>query len=163
VLAYFGYPLAHEDDAECAVRAALALIEETRRLGSDRAHIEVRIGIATGLVVVGDLIGEGGARERARGGQTPNLAARRQPLAEPGNAVIGAGGRQLVGGLWESFDMGRQALKGSAAPVQAWQVVGECAAKSGFEALRAAAMSPLVGRESERALLFERWEKAKAG
>jgi class 3 adenylate cyclase/predicted ATPase len=163
VLAYFGYPLAHEDDAECAVRAALALIEEARGLGAGRARIEVRIGIATGLVVVGDLIGEGSARERSVVGQTPNLAARLQALAEPGTAVISAGTRQLVGGLFEYIDLGTHALKGFATPVQAWQVVGESAAKSRFEALRAAAMSPLVGRESERALLFERWEKAKAG
>jgi class 3 adenylate cyclase/predicted ATPase len=163
VLAYFGYPLAHEDDAECSVRAALALIEEARGLGAGRARIEVRIGIATGLVVVGDLIGEGSARERSVVGQTPNLAARLQALAEPGTAVISAGTRQLVGGLFEYTDLGTHALKGFATPVQAWQVVGESAAKSRFEALRAAAMSPLVGRESERALLFERWEKAKAG
>ncbi len=163
VLAYFGYPLAHEDDAECAVRAALALIEEARGLGGGRARIEVRVGIATGLVVVGDLIGEGSARERSVVGQTPNLAARLQALAEPGTAVISAGTRQLVGGLFEYIDLGTHALKGFAAPVQAWQVMGESAAKSRFEALRASAMSPLVGRESERALLFERWEKAKAG
>jgi predicted ATPase/class 3 adenylate cyclase len=163
VLAHFGYPEAHEDDAECAVRAGLALIEETSRLAVGRARIQVRIGIATGLVVVGDLIGEGSSRERAVVGQTPNLAARLQALAEPGTVIISASTRQLVGGLFEYIDLGTHELKGFSTPVQAWQVLGESTAKSRFEALRAAAMSPLVGRESERALLFERWEKAKTG
>ena len=163
VLAHFGYPQAHEDDAECAVRAALALIDETSRLAAGRAQIQVRIGIATGLVVVGDLIGEGSARERAVVGQTPNLAARLQALAEPGTVVISTSTRQLVGGLFEYIDLGTHELKGFSAPVHAWQVVGESAAKSRFEALRASGMSPLVGRESELALLFERWEKAKEG
>jgi len=110
VLAHFGYPQAHEDDAECAVRAALALIDETSRLAAGRAQIQVRIGIATGLVVVGDLIGEGSARERAVVGQTPNLAARLQALAEPGTVVISTSTRQLVGGLFEYIDLGTHEL-----------------------------------------------------
>jgi class 3 adenylate cyclase/predicted ATPase len=164
-LAYFGYPQAHEDDAECAVRAGLALIEAMSRLETGRgaARLQVRIGVATGLVVVGDLVGEGAAREQAVVGQTPNLAARLQTLAEPGTVVISASTRQLVGGLFEYVDLGTHVLKGFTAPVRAWQVIGESAAASRFEALRASALSPLVNREHELTVLFERWEKAKEG
>jgi class 3 adenylate cyclase len=113
VLAYFGYPQAHEDDAECAVRAGLELIEAVPkvRAGHD-ATLEVRVGIATGLVVVGDLIGEGAAQEQGVVGETPNVAARLQALAEPGQVVISHSTRRLTGGLFESCDLGKVTLKG---------------------------------------------------
>jgi len=119
VLAYFGYPQAHEDDAERAVRSALSLLETIpkRSLRQD-AVLQVRVGIATGVVVVGDLIGEGAAREQGVVGDTPNLAARLQALAEPQQVVISQNTRRLVGGLFEYHDLGRIALKGLDEPVQ---------------------------------------------
>ena len=113
VLAYFGYPQAHEDDAECAVRAGLELIEAvpTLRAGHD-ARLQVRVGIATGLVVVGDLVGEGAALEQGVVGETPNVAARLQALAEPSQVVISQTTRRLTGGLFEYCDLGRVTLKG---------------------------------------------------
>jgi class 3 adenylate cyclase len=108
VLAYFGYPEAHEDDAERAVRAGLGLIEAVPSLGpEDDAALQVRIGIATGLVVVGDLIGEGAAQEQGVVGETPNLAARLQALAEPGQLVISNSARRLAGGMFEYHDLAR--------------------------------------------------------
>jgi class 3 adenylate cyclase len=126
VLAYFGYPQAHEHDAERAIRAGMALAEAVPKLdtGALRASLQVRIGIATGLVVVGDLIGAGAAREQAVVGETPNLAARLQALADPGTVVIAATTRRLTGGLFEYRDLGTVALKGFAENVPAWQVLG---------------------------------------
>src|SRR5215471_2876004 len=163
VLAYFGYPQAHEDDAERSVRAALAIAETVARLRLSRAvTLQVRIGIATGLVVVGDLLGAGAAQEQAVVGETPNLAARLQALAEPGAVVIASSTRQLTGGLFEYRDLGAFELKGFAANVAAWQVLREGAAESRFEALRATT-TPLVGRDEESELLMRRWEQAKHG
>ncbi len=163
VLAYFGYPRADEHDAERSVRAALALIEAVPKLATATGSpLQVRIGIATGLVVVGDLIGTGAAQERAVVGETPNLAARLQALAEPGAVVISATTRQLTGGMFEYSDLGPVALKGFAEGTPAWRVVGASAAESRFEALRATA-TPLVGREEELDLLTRRWEQAKLG
>src|SRR5215468_456188 len=123
VLAYFGYPAAHEDDAERAVRAGLDLVEAVSKLATNAGSpLQVRIGIATGLVVVGDLIGTGAAQEQAVVGETPNLAARLQALAEPGTVVIAASTRRLTGGLFEYRDLGTVALKGFAEDVPAWQV-----------------------------------------
>src|SRR5215471_11617256 len=163
VLAYFGYPQAHEHDAERAVRAALNFIETVPKLATDAGSpLQVRIGIATGLVVVGDLIGTGAAQEQAVVGETPNLAARLQTLAEPGAVVIASSTRALIGGLFEYRDLGTVALKGFAEDVRAWQVLGTGAVESRFEALRTAT-TPLVGRDEEVDLLLRRWEQAKRG
>jgi class 3 adenylate cyclase/predicted ATPase len=163
VLAYFGYPQAHEHDAERAVRAGLHLVETVPKLTTVAAvPLQVRIGIATGLVVVGDLIGAGAAQEQAVVGETPNLAARLQALAEPGAVVIAASTRTLTGGLFEYRDLGTLALKGFAENVPAWQVLGAGTAESRFEALRATT-TPLIGRDEEIDLLMRRWEQAKRG
>jgi class 3 adenylate cyclase/tetratricopeptide (TPR) repeat protein len=163
VLAYFGYPRAHEHDAELAVRAGLALVEAVPKLKTAAGvPLQIRIGIATGLVVVGDLIGAGAAQEQAVVGETPNLAARLQALAEPGAVVIAASTRRLTGGLFEYRDLGAVALKGFADTTQVWQVLGAGAAESRFEALRATS-TPLIGREEEIDLLMRRWEQAKLG
>jgi class 3 adenylate cyclase/predicted ATPase len=161
VLIYFGYPQAHEDDAERAVRAGLAVIEAVGRLPA-RQHLSVRLGIATGLAVVGDLIGEGAAQERGVVGETPNLAARLQGLAAPNTLIIGEATRRQVGGLFDLADLGPQALNGFAEPQPAWRVIGESGMLSRFEALRSGE-TPLVGREEEVELLIRRWQQAKNG
>jgi hypothetical protein len=163
VLAYFGYPQAHEHDAERAVRAGLALVEAVPKLKTAAAvPLQVRIGIATGLVVVGDLIGAGSAQEQAVVGETPNLAARLQGLAEPGTVVIASSTRRLTGGLFAYRDLGTVTLKGFAEDVPAWQVLGAGSAESRFEALRTTT-TPLVGRDEEIDLLLRRWGEAKRG
>jgi class 3 adenylate cyclase/predicted ATPase len=164
VLAYFGWPQAHEDDAERAVRAGLDLAQEVEGLTTtDGVPLAARVGIATGLVMVGDLVGEGAAQEQRVVGGTPNLAARLQALADPGTVVIAEGTRRLLGGLFEYLDLGRPELKGFAAPVRAWRVVGESRAESRFEALHGQHLTALVGREHEIGLLMDRWERAKEG
>jgi class 3 adenylate cyclase len=163
VLAYFGYPRAHEDDAERAVRAGLGVVDALGRLDVRSVKLQARVGIATGLVVVGDLIGEGSAQEQSVVGETPNLAARLQTLAEPGAVVIAPGTRRLVGDLFEYRELGGVEVKGIAAPVPAWQVLRPGAVASRFEALRGSALTPLVGRDEEIDLLLRRWERAKAG
>jgi hypothetical protein len=163
VLAYFGYPQAHEHDAERAVRAGLGLVEAVPKLATSAGSpLQARVGIATGLVVVGDLIGAGAAQEQAVVGETPNLAARLQALAEPGAVVIAAATRRLTGGLFEYRDLDSVTLKGFAENVPAWQVLGASALESRFEAMRTA-MTPLVGRDEEIDLLLRRWERAKSG
>src|SRR5215472_13588338 len=163
VLAYFGYPRADEYDAECAVRAGLALVEAVAGLDTDaRAPLQVRVGIGTGVVVVGDLIGQGAAQEQAVVGETPNLAARLQALAEPGTVVIGPSTRRLTAGLFDYDDLGPVEIKGLAALVEASRVLRESGAESCFEALRAA-RTPLVGRNEELPLLQRRWRQARAG
>jgi class 3 adenylate cyclase len=164
VLAYFGYPQAHEDDAERAVRAALSLIKAVPilRTGHDVA-LQVRVGIATGVVVVGDLIGEGAAQEQGVVGESPNLAARLQALAEPGQVVVSQRTRRLAGGLFEYRDLGRIMLKGLVEPTKAWQVIGASTVESRFEAQHETGLTPLVGREKELELLFRRWQTAKSG
>jgi class 3 adenylate cyclase len=161
VLIYFGYPQAHEDDAERAVRAGLAVIEAVGKLPG-REDLSVRLGIATGLAVVGDLIGEGAAQERGVVGETPNLAARLQALAMPGTLVIAEATRRQVGGLFDLADLGPQALAGFAEPQPAWRVIGESGMLSRFEALRSGE-TPLVGRDEELDLLLRRWMQAKSG
>jgi class 3 adenylate cyclase/predicted ATPase len=161
VLVYFGYPQAHEDDAERAVRAGLAVIEAVGRLPA-RQDLRVRLGIATGLAVVGDLIGEGAAQERGVVGETPNLAARLQALAMPNTLVIAEATRRQVGGLFELADLGPQALAGFAEPQPAWRVICESGMLSRFEALRSGE-TPLVGRDEELELLLRRWQQAKTG
>ena len=160
-LIYFGYPEAHEDDAERAVRAGLAVVDAVGRLATHEP-LNVRIGIATGLVVVGDLIGAGAAQERGVVGETPNLAARLQALARPSTLVVADGTRRQIGTLFEIEDLGPQPLAGFAEPQPAWRVVGESGEVSRFEALRSGA-APLVGRDEELELLLRRWEQAKAG
>jgi class 3 adenylate cyclase/predicted ATPase len=165
VLAYFGYPRAHEDDAERAVRAGLDIVAAVGELDPPAAigKLEVRIGIATGLVVVGDLIGEGEAQERGVVGETPNLAARLQALAEPGTVVVPAATRRLIGDLFRLRGLGRHALKGLAEPVEAWVVEGVSASEGRFEAVRGGPLTAFVGRELELGLLLERWKLAQDG
>jgi class 3 adenylate cyclase/predicted ATPase len=188
VLAYFGWPQAHEDDAERAVRAGLELVAAVGRLGEPQAKanapltsaadgrvapsytqptvhapLAARIGIATGLVMVGESIGDGAAREEAVVGEAPNLAARLQALAAPGSVVISQSSRRLVGGLFELADLGPQRLKGFAEPLAAWRVEGEGRAEGRFEALHGQHLTPLVGREHELSILLERWAWAKDG
>ena len=163
VLAYFGYPQAHEHDAERAVRAGLALIERIGRLESSGGTLASRVGIATGLVVVGDLIGSGDAQERGVVGETPNLAARLQQMAPPNTVLVAEATRRLVGDLFEYNDLGAVALKGLAEPVPAWQVLGESTVENRFAALRSATLSPLIGRDEEVELLLRRWARAKDG
>jgi len=163
VLVYFGYPRAHEDDAERAVRAGLGIIDAVGRLDIKSANPQARVGIATGLVIVGDLIGEGSAQEQSVVGETPNLAARLQALAEPDAVVIAPGTRRLVGDLFEYRDLGAVEVRGLARPVPAWQVLRPSAVASRFEALRGSALTRLVGRDEEIDLLLCRWARAKAG
>ena len=162
VLVYFGYPQAHEDDAERAVRAGLELIQAVSGLKSS-APLQTRVGIATGLVVVGDLIGSGEAQERGIVGETPNLAARLQSIAEPNMVVIAESTRRLLGNLFELEDLGAKDLKGVAGPVRAWAALRQAAVESRFEALHATGLTALVGREEELDLLLRRWSKAKTG
>jgi class 3 adenylate cyclase len=161
VLVYFGYPEAHEDDAERAVRSGLAVIEAVGRLSAPEP-LNVRVGIANGLVVVGDLIGAGPAQERGVVGETPNLAARLQALARPGTLVVAESTRRQIGALFELEDLGPQPLAGFADPLRAWRVLGESSVLSRFEALRSEA-TPLVGRDEELDLLQRRWRQATAG
>jgi class 3 adenylate cyclase len=163
VLVYFGYPRAHEDDAERAVRAGLGLIDAVGCLALKSAKLQARVGIATGLVVVGDLIGEGSAQEQSVVGETPNLASRLQALAEPDAVVIAASTRRLVGDLFEYRDLGAVEVKGITGPVPAWQVLHPSVVASRFEALRGSALTPLVGRNEEIDLLLRRWARTKAG
>ena len=162
VLVYFGYPQAHEDDAERAVRAGLKLIAAVTALKSDRL-LQSRVGIATGLVIVGDLIGSGEARERAIVGETPNLAARLQGVAGPNQVVIAESTRKLLGDLFEFADLGSKDLKGIASPTRAWVALRPRSIESRFEALRASDLTDLVGREEELELLTRRWTRAKGG
>jgi len=164
VLVYFGFPRAHEDDAERAARAAIGVIETVGRLRLERGHaLEVRTGIATGLVIVGEVMGEGEAREHGAVGETPNLAARLQTLAEPGSIVVSESTRRLLGKGFELKTLGPQELKGFRTPIHAWSVVREIENVSRFEASHSDAMTPFVGREDEIALLMERWRVATTG
>jgi class 3 adenylate cyclase len=164
VLAYFGYPQAHEDDAEQATRAGLALVDAVANLQTDiGAELQVRIGIATGTVVVGDLIGEGAAQEQAVVGETPNLAARLQTLAEPGTVLISASTHRLTGGNFEYRDLGPVTLKGWGESVPAWQVLASSGVESRFEAQHQTRLTPLIGREEEIDLLLRRWRHATQG
>jgi class 3 adenylate cyclase/predicted ATPase len=164
VLVYFGWPQAHEDDAERAVRGGLAVVQALAgRKTPGGQSVEVRIGIATGLVVVGDLVGEGAAQEEAVVGETPNLAARLQGVAESGQIVLSTTTRGLLGELFELADLGPQVLKGFAEPIEAYAVVGERAVESRYAARVAGGVLPLFGREQELALLLDRWEQAKEG
>ena len=161
-LVYFGYPRAHEDDAERAVRAGLELVAAVSGLKT-RAPLQSRVGIATGLVVVGDLIGSGETQKRDIVGETPNLAARLQVIADPNMVVIADGTRRLLGDLFELKDLGAKDLKGIAGPVQAWAALRTSSAEGRFEAMHASGLTALVGREEELELLLRRWSRAKTG
>ncbi|HET6160361.1 MAG TPA: AAA family ATPase [Dongiaceae bacterium] len=164
VLAYFGWPQAHEDEAERAVRAGLAIGHAVSKLITPAAeNLVARVGIATGLVVVGDLIGEGAAQEQTVVGETPNLAARLQAIAKPGSVIVAESTRRLLGSLFELEELAPQTIRGFAGLVHAFQVKGEGSAESRFEALHAGILTPLFGREQELALLLERWSRAKEG
>jgi class 3 adenylate cyclase len=162
VLVYFGYPQAHEDDAERAVRAGLELVAAVGVLKT-RVPLQTRVGIATGLVVVGEPIGSGEAQERGIVGETPNLAARLQGIAEPNAVVIAQSTRRLLGNLFELQDLGAKDLKGIAEPVRAWAALRPSAVESRFDALHGSGLTELVGREEELELLLRRWSKAKTG
>jgi len=164
LLAYFGYPQAHEHDAERAVRAGLALVEAVPKLETAAGSLlQVRVGIATGLVVVGDLIGAGAAQEQAVIGDTPNLAARLQGIAEPNTIVIADSTRRLLGNLFELEDLGLKELKGIAGPARAWAALRASSVESRFDVLHTTGLTALVGREEEMDLLFRRWSRAKTG
>jgi class 3 adenylate cyclase/predicted ATPase len=164
ISAYFGYPRAHEDDAERAVRAALDIIEAVARLKTRAEEpLAVRIGIATGLVVVGDLSGEGVSREHVVVGDTPNLAARLQALAEPGMIVIASSTHRLLGDLFHLRDLGQHQLKGIAEPVAAWAVEGASNPESRFESVRTYRHTDLIGRKEETKFLVERQRLAWNG
>jgi class 3 adenylate cyclase/predicted ATPase len=162
VLVYFGYPQAHEDDAERAVRAGLELVTSVGALKT-HAPLQTRVGIGTGLVVVGDLIGSGASQEQAIVGETPNLAARLQGVAEPDSVVIAESTRKLVGNLFELEDIGPCDLKGVAGPVRAWAALRPSSVESRFEALHTGELTELIGRDEELELLLRRWSKAKTG
>ena len=164
VLAYFGWPQAHEDEAERAVKAGLELADGVAKLDTRAGKtLAARIGIATGLVMVGELIGRGQSQEQTVVGETPNLAARLQALAAPGSVVISQATRRLVGGLFELAVLGPRRLKGFAEPLAVWRVEGEGRAEGRFEARHPDQVAPLVGRDQELALLLDRWALARSG
>ena len=167
MLVYFGYPQAHEHDAERAVHAGLAILETVKALHQDDPHpevgIAVRIGIATGYVVVGELMGQDTATERSVFGETPNLAARLQALAKPNQLIIDPGTKRLVGNEFEFADLGVFPLKGFDTPVQAWQVLSTRLSVTRFESYRASHLTNFVGREQELSLLLGRWREAVGG
>ena len=162
VLIYFGYPQAQEDDAERAVRTGLELIAAVTELKAS-APLQTRVGIATGLVVVGDLIGSGEAQERGIVGETPNLAARLQGIADPNTVVIAEATRKLLGSLFELDEVGPKDLKGIAGPVRAFVALRPRSVESRFEALHASVLTALVGREEQLELLLRRWARAMNG
>ena len=167
LLVYFGYPLAHEDDAARAVRAGLGIVEAmgplNTRLGHKRGvHLAVRLGIHTGLVVVGE-VGGGAKQEQLALGETPNVAARLQGIAPPDTLVISAATYRFLEGFFSCQPLGTPVLKGVAQPLEVFQVLSERTARSRLEAAGNASLTPLVGRESEVALLLERWAQVKDG
>jgi class 3 adenylate cyclase len=162
VLAYFGWPKAHEDEGDRAVRAGLAIVSAVSHAGMALGQtLAARVGIATG--VVGELFDQARAREDAAIGSALALAARLQTLAESDTVVIAQTTRQLVGGLFELSDLGAHRVKGFEDPVRAWRVLGESPTESRFEALHGTALTPMIGREHEIGLLMERFELAKEG
>jgi len=167
LLVYFGYPLAHEDDAQRAVRASLAMVEA---MGALTTHLEqqqgvrlaVRVGMHTGLVVVGEM-GAGSRREQLAMGETPNIAARLQALAAPNTVAISAASQQLVQGYFLYDDLGAHALKGVDTPLQVYRVMGESGAQSRLDVPSPRGLTPLVGREAEATLLLDRWAQVTDG
>lgn len=163
VLICFGHPQAYEDDAERAVHAGLVLVDRIGKMEFPCGPLEIRVGIATGPVVIGDLIGTGDAQERGIVGETPNLAFRLQGLAPPNSVLINSITRQLVGDFFEYRDVGGLDIRGFARKVPVWQVLRPSGLASRFEALRAASMAPLVGRHEELAFLRRLWERVTTG
>ena len=167
MLVYFGYPQAHEDDAERAVHAGLAILDRVKTLNQDTPYpefeIAARIGIATGPVVVGELMGQDTAKERSVFGETPNLAARLQALAQPNQLIIDPVTKRHVGNAFDCTDLGTLTLKGFDTPVQAWQVLSSRESASRFDSYRASHLTNFVGREQEVALLLNRWHEAVGG
>ncbi|MFQ5792214.1 MAG: adenylate/guanylate cyclase domain-containing protein, partial [Acidobacteriota bacterium] len=164
LLVYFGYPQAHEDDTERAVRAGLEIVQAVGAVRPrDDVVLQVRVGVATGGVVVGDVVGEGASQERAVLGETPNLAARLQGLAEPDSVLISVASQRLVEGLFECDDLGPQHLKGVSEEVRIFRVCGESGAPSRFEVSARRGLTPLVGREEEVGLLMKRWQQTVDG
>lgn len=168
ILAYFGYPQAHEDDVERAVRAALDVVTEVKGLkgtvgGKTNVELSVRIGVATGLVVVGDMIGEEASERSAVVGETPNLAARLQAVAEPDSVVISPSTHELAGAVFEYDDIGEHDLAGIDGPVRVWKVLREALAASRFDVTRGSTLTPLIGREEELSILTGRWGMTKSG
>jgi class 3 adenylate cyclase len=164
LLVYFGFPRAHENDAERAVRAALDIVAAIPRLDTiAQQKLMARVGVATGVVVVGDLMAERASDGQAAVGDTPNLAARLQALAEVGTVVISASTRRLTAGHFEYRDLGPVALKGLTQPIAAWQVLGPSAVESRFEAEHGISLPRLLGRDEEIELLSRRWRKATQG
>ncbi|MBP6057307.1 MAG: AAA family ATPase [Nitrosomonas sp.] len=167
MLVYFGYPHAHENDAERAVHAGLAILDTVRALNLDNSHpqfgISARIGIATGQVVVGELMGQGIAKERSVFGETPNLAARLQALAKPNQLIIDPATKRLVGNEFEFLDLGAFSLKGFDTPIQVWQILSIRLSVSRFESYRSSQLAKFVGREQEISLLLGRWREAADG
>jgi class 3 adenylate cyclase len=164
VLCYFGWPRANEDDAERAVRAGLAIIDSVRSTkGPDGTALASRIRVATGVVIVGDLIGSGATQEAAVVGETPNLAARLQGVAGPNLLVLPEETRRLLGNTYKLKSIGAQELKGVGAPVEAFVVEGETSVESRFAARQSGTLTPIVGRDREIELMLERWALAKSG
>ena len=164
---YFGYPQAHEDDAQRAVRTGLGILaamgERHSRLQPAKGiQLAVRVGIHTGLVVIGEMGGQG-RQEQLALGETPNIAARIQGLAAPNTIAISDTTSRLVQGYFECQDLGTQTLRGVAEPVAVYQVLGESGATSRLDIAQPRGLTPLVGRESEVTLLLERWQQAKSG
>ena len=162
-LIYFGYPVAQEDDAERALRAALGLVSRIGSIKLGSEELQSRVGIATGLVVVGDLTVGGRPNERDVIGETPNLAARLQNLAEPNTVLIAESTHRLVRDFFEYYGRGPINVRGFDRAIPVWQVLRPSAVEGRFEALHAASLTPLVGREEETELLLRRWERAKLG
>ena len=157
IVAFFGYPLAHEGEEERAIRAGLEIIESLTRLDvPDAGHLQVRIGVATGLVVVA-------AAEKGAVGETMNLAARLQAIAAPGSIVVSERVQRLAGGAFDYKDLGEQTLKGIARPTHAYRIIGVSAAASRFDAATGGILTPLVGREQEIGLLLDRWQLTQEG
>jgi predicted ATPase/class 3 adenylate cyclase len=164
VLAYFGFPSAYEDAAERAVRAAIGILTEVGGIElPDHSRVQARIGIATGLVVVGEIIGSGSSQERTIVGETPNLAARLQALAGPDTILVSEATQNLLGGLFELEPAGEHELKGFSGAVPAWRVRCEASVESRFAAIRAGRNLPLIGRAHEMGLILERWGLARQG
>ena len=164
VLAYFGWPVAHEEDTESAVRASLALVEAVARLQAPiSGRLRARVGIATGTVVVGELFASGVPHEQDVVGETPNLAARLQALAAPGTVLVADTTRRLLGGLFDFADLGTRTLKGFPVPVRVWEVTGAGGTDNRFAARALGSLAPLIDRETELGLLLERWQRARAG
>ncbi len=162
VMVYFGWPTAHEDDAQRAVRAGLDIVVAVAALEAE-AMLAVRVGIATGLVVVGESGADEGVDAKLAVGETPNIAARLQGIAEPGSVAISQSTRRLLGGAFALDDLGSHTVKGVSGGLQVHRVLGAAETESRFEAAHGTALTPLVGRENEIAMLIERWDQAKDG